>query len=347
MTVWRVGIVGAGPVTQTIHLPTLARLTGSYRITRVFDIDPNTAQAVAERAGAHTSSSVDELLGSPDVDVVLVATPDRFHAEHVLAASKAGIRGVLCEKPLATSVAEADAVADAAQAAGTNIVVGAMHVYDPGWVAGVRAVPELDELHTVRSSIVIPPNSRMQDDASAVLHQSPTPDFDLDDLETRVMLLRVGVLGLAVHDLPLIRVLTSAGPDPSIEVLHAEPRIPFGYRIIALVDGNRVELDGISSDNWEANWSLAAYADDASLSVRFTPSFVHAGSAQSVVKTPTETLTFGPYPANGYEREWQHLDVLLRGEADTVGADPVADVRFAISLADAVEIHHRQTVTTA
>lgn len=342
MSVWGVGIIGAGPVTQAIHVPTLARLAETYRITRVFDIDADTAKIVADRAGANTCTSVEELLGAEDVDVVLIATPDRFHAEQVLAAARAGIRGVLCEKPLATSAVEADAVADAARSFGTHLVVGAMHVYDRGWIEGLKAVPDVDAFHTIRSSIVIPPNSRMQDEASSLVRQTQMPDFDLHDLDTRVMLLRLGVLGLAVHDLPLIRKLTSAGSVADLEVMHAEPRLPFGYRIVVLVDGKRVELDGLSSNNWEATWTLSAHSDRSSLHVRFSPSFVHAGSARSVVTTESGEHVFGRYEKNGYETEWEHLDAELRGEGVDVPADPVADVRFAIALADAVEAHHRQ-----
>ena len=52
-----VGILGAGPVTQAIHLPTLARLPDKFRVTAVMDIDSQVASSVAARAGA-----VDELI---------------------------------------------------------------------------------------------------------------------------------------------------------------------------------------------------------------------------------------------------------------------------------------------
>ena len=48
----RVGILGAGPVTQAIHLPTLARLSDDFEVRVVMDVHAATAETVAQRAGA-------------------------------------------------------------------------------------------------------------------------------------------------------------------------------------------------------------------------------------------------------------------------------------------------------
>lgn len=67
-----VGILGAGPVTQAIHLPSLARLTDILQVRHIMDVDPAVAESVAGRVGARFSTSMEELLADPDVDIVAI-----------------------------------------------------------------------------------------------------------------------------------------------------------------------------------------------------------------------------------------------------------------------------------
>jgi predicted dehydrogenase len=82
-----VGILGAGPVTQAIHLPTLARLRDVFSVVRVMDVDADVAESVAARVGAAWTTSVEELLADPAVEIVAICSPHQFHAEQVIAAS--------------------------------------------------------------------------------------------------------------------------------------------------------------------------------------------------------------------------------------------------------------------
>ena len=132
-----VGFVGAGPVTQAIHLPTLARLTELFTVTHVTDITDEIATSVAARVGARSSTSIDELLGDPRVDVVAVRSPHQFHAAQVIDACRAGKKAVLCEKPFATSADEAAEIAAVSAETEVPIIVGAMHAFDPGWLDAV------------------------------------------------------------------------------------------------------------------------------------------------------------------------------------------------------------------
>ena len=68
---------------------------------------PNSAAA---RAGAEPAQSMQAVLDHPGVDVVAVCSPHQFHAEQVAAICAAGKRGILCEKPLATTEAEAEEI---------------------------------------------------------------------------------------------------------------------------------------------------------------------------------------------------------------------------------------------
>jgi myo-inositol 2-dehydrogenase/D-chiro-inositol 1-dehydrogenase len=95
------------------------------------DIDRERAEAVAAECGdtrVHTDASA--LIADADVQAVLIATPDATHAELAIACIEAG-KPVLCEKPLATSLVDAERVVQAEVAGGRRLVqVGFMREYD-------------------------------------------------------------------------------------------------------------------------------------------------------------------------------------------------------------------------
>ena len=164
-----VGLLGAGPVTQAIHLPTLARLADRFRVITVMDVDALVAGSVAAHAGAEPAQSVQAVLDNPAVDVVAVCSPHQFHADQVAAICAAGKRGILCEKPLATSREEAERIGAVVAGSGIPLVVGAMHAYDPGWLAAADACADrLDTAHIIRSTIVLPFNDRFEDWATEI-----------------------------------------------------------------------------------------------------------------------------------------------------------------------------------
>lgn len=71
-----------------------------------------------------------QMADAREVDAVYVVTPNSLHAEHSIRASKAG-KHVICEKPMAISVAECDAMLAAAKAAGRSLAIGYRLHYDP------------------------------------------------------------------------------------------------------------------------------------------------------------------------------------------------------------------------
>ncbi|TDO46676.1 putative dehydrogenase [Kribbella sp. VKM Ac-2527] len=341
-----VGFLGAGPVTQAIHLPTLARLGHEFTIRHVSDVDPAVAESVATRVGATHSSSLDALLDDPAVEVVAICSPHTFHAEQVIAACRAGKSAVLCEKPLAMSSTEADAIAAVSAETGVPIVVGAMHVFDPGWRAAVAQWGELPATsHSIRSSIVLPPNPRFEDVATEVLGRQPFPTPDRSDVEVLAAMIHAGVMGLAVHDLPLVRSLLPRYDD--LRVVSAAVLAPFGYRILAVAGGKSIELHAVMSATWQPNWVLEAYANDVALRTEFTPSYVHAGSAVSTLTTAESARVFGPESFNGYESEWLELAGIVRGQiAPPDPGELVDDLRFTLALADAAAEAVRSTHNT-
>ena len=330
-----VGFLGAGPVTQAIHLPTLARLTDLFTVTHVTDIADDIARSVAARVGARWSSSIDELLDDPQVDVVAICSPHQFHAAQVIAACRAGKKAVLCEKPFAMSGEEASEIAAVSIETGVPIVVGAMHAFDPGWQAAVANWGSLPEdSHAIRSSIVLPPNPRFEDFATEVITRPTGSGADLDDPEVQAGMVHAGVMGLAIHDLPLVRALLPRFDD--LVVHSANALAPFGYQIVLTAGGRRVVLHATMSATWQPQWVLEAHSDHRALHVEFPPSYVHAGSAVATLRTATSSQTWGPATHNGYEGEWRDIAAIVRGEkGPPPTADLIDDLRFAIAIADA------------
>ena len=105
-----VGFLGAGLVTQSIHLPVLAGLADRFHVVSVMDVAGGVAERVAARCGATFTVDADAVLQNPKVDVVAVCGPNEVHAAQVIAACQAGKKAVLCEKPLAVSHLEAERI---------------------------------------------------------------------------------------------------------------------------------------------------------------------------------------------------------------------------------------------
>ena len=132
----RVGVAGLGRA-FSVMLPTFI---GDARVALVAAADPRAearARFAADFAG-NTYETVAELCADPAVEVVYVATPHEYHAEHALLAAGAG-KHLLIEKPIALSLDECGAIIDAARSARVHLVVGHSHSFD----APVRRLREL------------------------------------------------------------------------------------------------------------------------------------------------------------------------------------------------------------
>jgi 1,5-anhydro-D-fructose reductase (1,5-anhydro-D-mannitol-forming) len=102
----RWGIIGLGRIADTEIAPAITASPGG-ELLGVVSRDQGRAEAFAVRHGAARAlTSFDELLADPAVDAVYIATPNALHAGEVVAAAKAG-KHVMCDKPLALSVADA------------------------------------------------------------------------------------------------------------------------------------------------------------------------------------------------------------------------------------------------
>lgn len=117
----RVGIAGLGRSGWNIHARTLRGFPEQYRVEAVVDLDANRRREASDTLGCRAYDDFGDLLRDDAVEVVVVATPNFRHTEHSVAALESG-RHVVCEKPFALSVADADRAIAAAERAGRLIV---------------------------------------------------------------------------------------------------------------------------------------------------------------------------------------------------------------------------------
>jgi phthalate 4,5-cis-dihydrodiol dehydrogenase len=123
----RLGIVGLGSAARSV-LPSLA-VHPEVKLVAVADPLDDAREDVAGRFGARGVPDIGSLLALPEVDAVYIATPTELHAEHVVAAARAG-KHILCEKPMAIDLEQAQHMIDAADQAGVVLMIGHSHSYD-------------------------------------------------------------------------------------------------------------------------------------------------------------------------------------------------------------------------
>jgi len=112
----RIGLIGYGSWAQRVHIPAIA-MTPSAALAAVCGPDLTRARDLASQHGAPLATTdPTEVIASPQVDAVLIAAPNDAHAKPAIAAARAG-KAVLCEKPLAVTLADAKAMTEAAERA--------------------------------------------------------------------------------------------------------------------------------------------------------------------------------------------------------------------------------------
>jgi xylose dehydrogenase (NAD/NADP) len=125
----RWGILGAARITRSI-IPALRAAEG-HTLEAIASRDAGkAAAAVAEWGIPRSVTGYEALLADPDIDAVYIPLPNHLHAEWAVKAAEAG-KHVLCEKPLALTVAEVDRIIAAAAAAHVHVAEAFMYRHHP------------------------------------------------------------------------------------------------------------------------------------------------------------------------------------------------------------------------
>jgi predicted dehydrogenase len=274
----RIGVAGLGAVAQAVHLPLLARLEDIFEIGALADLAPGLLAALGERyrvPAAARYGTVDALLDEARIDGLLVLTSGS-HGSVALAALDRGIP-VLCEKPLAYTLAEADALAASPNAA--RLLLGYMKVFDPAVVEAARVRADrasgLGPLRAIDVTVLHPTSESQLDFAhllSSPAHFVAGPDRLREATDALVRqaigpasetlggLYEGNLLSSIVHELSVIRAVAGeAGAFAAIDRVDTWPEDAFpGSVALAgrLADGTRVSI------GWHFLEDYPAYRED-------------------------------------------------------------------------------------
>ena len=218
----RVGVVGCGEVSQIVHLPSLAQLPEQFTVMALCDVSEEVLQSVGKRWGVtNLFRDYRDLVGQDDVDVVLIANPNAYHAQVTLAAIAAG-KHVLVEKPMCITLREADEVIAAQQQAGVTVQVGYMRRYAPAFLQACQMTQQLGGIRLARVHDVIGQNSLVIRATSRVTRGQDVPGQVIEEsrrLHEALVHEAIGdsspelrtaygmLLGLSCHDISAMREL--------------------------------------------------------------------------------------------------------------------------------------------
>jgi len=306
----RVGVIGAG-IMGADHVNTLHRLVSGAAVSMIADIDVGRAQAVAAVVpGARVTNDPLALINDAAVDAVVIASHDSTHADLSIAGVRAG-KPVMCEKPLAPTVAECARVVraelDAIGDAGTPLIsVGFMRRFDPGYQelkaalsAGVCGTPLL--VHCVSRGVSSAPGTTNESSVTgSAIHEFDAVPWLLDVPITEVSwhAPRPSPQAARLQDPQLIMLRTADGVLTTVEVfLNAR----YGYDIrceivgdhgaIALANPARMVADVTSQrcKGYPADWR-PRFADAYRIELQAWVGAVAAGR-RSPLPTAQDGLT--------------------------------------------------------
>ena len=117
----KVGVIGCGSISRQRHVYEYAH-NKDVEIIGYFDARKERAEAMAKDFGGKVFDNVDDLINDPNIDAVSVCVANAFHAENTIKCLNAG-KHVLCEKPMATTFADCQAMIDAAKKNNKHLLI--------------------------------------------------------------------------------------------------------------------------------------------------------------------------------------------------------------------------------
>jgi myo-inositol 2-dehydrogenase / D-chiro-inositol 1-dehydrogenase len=209
----RLGIAGLGTVAQVVYVPLLSRRPQWFNVTSICDVSPTVLNAVGDRLNLPASRRHHELenLVADELDAIVLLTSGS-HGASARTILDAGLF-LLCEKPLAYTLAEAEALAD-----DPRLQLGYMKVFDPAVDRARRFVEALGELRAVEVTVLHPSLERQISHLGRLVLPAPgevTTTGDKELLEhalgpaatTLGPLYADVLLGSVVHDLAVLDTL--------------------------------------------------------------------------------------------------------------------------------------------
>ena len=214
----KAGVLGVGSL--GFHHARILREVSGAEMAGVYDDDPARLEKVSAELGVRAFRSRDELLET--VDAAVIAVPTTAHAEVAMAAIDAGVH-LLIEKPIAHTLAEAEAIVDAANARGLVVATGHVERFN----GALRACePYLDDPRFIESHRLAPFNPRGTDVAVVL-------DLMIHDIDLVLSLAGRPVEGVDAVGVPVL--------TPGADIANA--RISFEGGAVANITASRVSFE--------------------------------------------------------------------------------------------------------
>jgi myo-inositol 2-dehydrogenase/D-chiro-inositol 1-dehydrogenase len=327
------GVIGVGLI-GSHHAANLARRVPGARLVGLADPQPGVAERAATALGCQFwTRDVDRLLGNPEIEAVVIASPAAVHVDAIVACAQAG-KAIFCEKPLANTLAEADLAIKAVGNSNVAFQIGFQRRFDLGFV-GARALVdrgELGQIHLLRSLTRDP----VLDNPEFV---SPGAIF----LETMI------------HDFDVLRFL-AWGAEPVEVYATADALIRPDLKSRGLLDSAVVTLRYDTGAMATADSSLqAVYGYDvraevfgsegmASIGDGIGPRLVHHTRAGSIRRRPN---WFIDVFADAYRAELAHFSARVRGQVPFEATLGDARAALVLALAAIRSVETRRPVATS
>ena len=137
----RVGVIGCGIRGIGAHINTLLKMkeADNVEVNAVCDVFDKRARQAAQLTGGQSYQDYRELLANKDVNAVIIATPDHWHAQMAIDAAAAG-KHIYCEKPMTHTVEEAKAVVAKIRETGVKMQVGVQGMSDDSYETAYKHV---------------------------------------------------------------------------------------------------------------------------------------------------------------------------------------------------------------
>ena len=246
----KIGVIGCGSIAKHRHLPEYAANT-QIKIAAVCDIVKTRADETAVLYGAKSYESYEELLQNSEIDAVSVCTPNYLHAPISIAALKAG-KHVLCEKPMATSRADAEEMIEAARTCGKKLMIAHNQRFVPSHAKArdILASGEIGKVYSFRTAFGHPGPEGWSVDGKDSWFFEKEKAF-------------IGAMGdLGVHKTDLIRYLLNE------EIVEVGSFVETSAKEFATVDDNAVCIlkseSGIIG-TLAASWAYTASEDNSTI----------------------------------------------------------------------------------
>ncbi len=201
---WNAGVIGCGSIAQHMHLPGYAGCPGVALAAACDPVAERRREAEALCPGLRTYADYRSMLKAERLDVVSVASPNCFHAEHAIAALRAGAH-VLLEKPAATTMKEIAQIRQAVRKSRRRLIVGFSHRFKSGNVTIQRLLKAgaIGEPYMIRVRLA---------------HSGPLPGWAKSDWFYSPKLARGGaMLDMAIHAID--QALWHLGPVRSVQAI--------------------------------------------------------------------------------------------------------------------------------